>query len=62
MYLLIPKKGEVVKTNNILDEHKTKSDAGELQIICVAGDHPRQYNEGGFHDIDLVTHRDESVA
>lgn len=54
MYLLILEDGEVLKTHELLEEDKVSSDAGILEIICISGDHPRQYFDGKFHEIELA--------
>ena len=54
MYILILEDGEMFKTETLSDGDKEASDAGIMDIICVAGDHPRQYHDGEFHEIDEV--------
>lgn len=51
MFLFIFEDGSVMKGNSFSAEDAQSCDFGVLDVIDIAGDEPKQFFDGGWHDL-----------
>lgn len=51
MYLFILEDGDILKSSEFGDDDKAAADAGILDVIALHTENPKQYFDGGWHDI-----------